>query len=76
MTMFASFPSLPSLLQLLLRHNKLSGTRFVVLDGIEVPGTRGVTSLLNAVEIMFKVDVETATVTITPDLGAGGFIYR
>ena len=76
LTTFASSPSLPSLLQLLLRHNKLSGTRFVVLDGIEVPGTRGVTSLLNAVEIMFKVDVETATVTITPDLGAGGFIYR
>jgi len=75
-TTFVCSPSLPSLLQLLLRHNKLSGTRFVVLDGIEVPGTRGVTSLLNAVEIMFKVDVETATVTITPDLGAGGFIYR
>jgi hypothetical protein len=48
----------------------------VVLDGIEVPGTRGTTSLLNAVEILFKVDDATATVSITPDLGAGGFIYR
>lgn len=69
-------PLFPLLPKLLLRHNKLSGTRFVVLDGIEVPGTRGVTSLMNAVEILFKVDGETAMVTITPDLGAGGFIYR
>ena len=60
----------------MLRHNKITGTRFVVLDGIEVPGTRGTTSLLNAVEISFKIDGEPAVITITPDLAAGGFLYR
>jgi hypothetical protein len=41
--------------QLMLRHNKITGARFVVLDGVEVPGSRGTTSLLAAVDITFKV---------------------
>jgi hypothetical protein len=39
----------------MLRHNKITGARFVMLDAVEVPGTRGNTNLLNAVEISFKI---------------------
>lgn len=39
----------------MLRHNKITGARFCVLDGVEVPGTRGSTTLLNAVEISFAI---------------------
>lgn len=59
----------------MLRHNKITGARFVVLDGVEVPGTRGNTNILNAVEISFKIDDQPAVITITPDLGVGGFVY-
>lgn len=62
-------------LQLMLRHNKITGARFVVLDGVEVPGTRGNTNILNAVEISFPIDGQPAVVTITPDVSVGGFVY-
>ncbi len=39
----------------MLRHNKITGARFVMLDAVEVPGTRGNTNILTAVEISFSI---------------------
>jgi hypothetical protein len=46
-----------------------------MLDGLEVTGSRGTTSILSAVEISFVVDEEDARLTITPNLTGGGFAY-
>lgn len=46
-----------------------------MLDGVELPGTRGNTNILNAVEISFSIDGAPAVITITPDLSVGGFVY-
>lgn len=58
-----------------LRHNQITGSRYVLLDGLEVPGSRGNTSIMSAVEIAFKVEEEDARITITPALSGGGFSY-
>jgi len=42
--------------KLTLRHNQISGGRYVLLDGREVPGSRGSTSPLDECRIVFTVD--------------------
>lgn len=41
--------------QIMLRHNQITGSRYVILDGLEIPGSRGRTAIVSAVEIGFKV---------------------
>jgi hypothetical protein len=39
----------------MLRHNQITGSRYVILDGLEIPGSRGRTAIVSAVEIGFTV---------------------